>query len=82
VQVTLKSAGTQVRPHERVRLKKYVVTEHVTKTVPVSREEVRVEREPASPGQEAGETGPVTEGEDEIVLRREEPVVEENDERT
>ena len=34
------------RPRERVRLKKYVVTEEVTKTVPVQREEIRVEREP------------------------------------
>lgn len=37
---------TEVGPRERVRLKKYVVTEQVTKTVPVEREEVRVEREP------------------------------------
>jgi hypothetical protein len=38
--------GTRARPRERVRLKKYVVTEHVTKTVPVQREEIRVERVP------------------------------------
>ncbi|WP_026549513.1 PRC and DUF2382 domain-containing protein [Arthrobacter sp. Br18] len=30
----------------RVRLRKYVVTETVTRTVPVSREELRIEREP------------------------------------
>ena len=30
----------------RVRLRKYVVTEQVQTTVPVQREEVRVEREP------------------------------------
>lgn len=36
----------EVRPRERVRLKKYLVTEPVTKTVPVTREEVRIEREP------------------------------------
>jgi stress response protein YsnF len=30
----------------RARLRKYVTTENVTKTVPVEREEVRVEREP------------------------------------
>jgi stress response protein YsnF len=29
-----------------VRLKKYVVTDEVTKKVPIEREEVRVEREP------------------------------------
>jgi hypothetical protein len=34
------------RPRERVRLKKYVVTEHVTKKVPVRREKIAVEREP------------------------------------
>jgi hypothetical protein len=37
---------TEARPRERLRLKKYVVTEHVTKTVPVRREKVAVEREP------------------------------------
>src|SRR4051812_35039724 len=35
-----------MRPRERVRLKKYLVTDYVEKTVPVRREEVRVEREP------------------------------------
>ena len=38
--------GTETRETGRARLRKYVVTENVTKTVPVSREEVRVEREP------------------------------------
>jgi uncharacterized protein (TIGR02271 family) len=38
--------GTEVRRRERVRPKKYLVTESVTKTVPVTREEVRLEREP------------------------------------
>jgi stress response protein YsnF len=46
--------GTEVRPRERVRLKKYLVTEHVTKTVPVKREEVRLEREPVGQA-ESGE---------------------------
>jgi hypothetical protein len=31
------------RPRERVRLKKYVVTDYVKKTVPVQREKVRLE---------------------------------------
>jgi hypothetical protein len=39
--------GTRTRERGRARLKKYVVTEHVQKTVPVRREEVRVEFEPA-----------------------------------
>jgi hypothetical protein len=38
--------GTRTRERGRARLKKYVVTEHVQKTVPVRREEVRVEFEP------------------------------------
>jgi sporulation protein YlmC with PRC-barrel domain len=37
----------EMRPRERVRLKKYLVTESVTKTVPVTREEIRIEHEPA-----------------------------------
>jgi stress response protein YsnF len=39
--------GTRRRPTHRVRLKKYVVTDHVKRTVPVQREEVRVEYEPS-----------------------------------
>ena len=35
-----------MRPRERVRLKKYLVTDYVEKTVPVRREEVRIEHEP------------------------------------
>ena len=42
----IESIDVEQQPRERVRLKKYVVTEEVTKTVPVQREEVRVEREP------------------------------------
>jgi PRC-barrel domain len=38
------------KPKERVRLKKYVVTEHVKKTVPVRREEVRVVDDPPERG--------------------------------
>ncbi len=38
--------GTREREAGRARLRKYVVTENVTKTVPVSHEEVRIEREP------------------------------------
>jgi hypothetical protein len=52
--------GVESRPLERVRLKKYVVTEHVTKTVPVQREELRLEREPVEgePGEAAGDPAP------------------------
>ena len=38
--------GTQTRERGRARLRKYVTTEQQTVTVPVQREEVRVEREP------------------------------------
>jgi hypothetical protein len=46
--------GTRKRVRGRARLKKYVVTEHVQRTVPVQREEVRVEYDPP----EAGEAVP------------------------
>ena len=39
--------GTRRRARGRARLKKYVVTEHVQRTIPVQREEVRVEYDPA-----------------------------------
>ena len=35
-----------MRPRERIRIKKYLVTDYVEKTVPVRREEVRVEHDP------------------------------------
>src|SRR4051794_20519673 len=40
------NVGTRESEVGRARLRKYVVTENVTETVPVTREEVRVEREP------------------------------------
>jgi stress response protein YsnF len=48
------SVGTRRRVSGKARLKKYVVTEHVQKVVPVQREEVRVEFEPAE-GEEGRE---------------------------
>jgi Domain of unknown function (DUF2382)/PRC-barrel domain len=59
------------QPRERVRLKKYVITEHVTKTVPVQREEVRVEREPADADTPVGDADQT-----EMTLTEEEPVIE------
>jgi uncharacterized protein (TIGR02271 family) len=70
--------GTERRETGRVRLRKYVVTENVTKTVPVQREEVRVEREPITDGN-VGQamSGPdISEEEHEVVLTEEQPVVE------
>jgi stress response protein YsnF len=46
--------GTRRRVAGKARLKKYVVTEHVQKVVPVQREEVRVEFEPAEGEAAAG----------------------------
>jgi uncharacterized protein (TIGR02271 family) len=70
--------GTQKVEAGRARLRKYVVTEDVTETVPVSREEVRVEREPiteANRGQALD--GPaISEEEHEVVLTEERPVVQ------
>lgn len=70
--------GKETRETGRARLRKYVVTENVTQTVPVSREEVVVEREPitdANRGQSL--SGPdLSEEEHEVVLHEERPVVE------
>jgi uncharacterized protein (TIGR02271 family) len=70
--------GTLEREAGRARLRKYVVTESVTKTVPVQREEVRVEREPITDANrdEAMSGADVSEEEHEVVLYEEEPVVE------
>ena len=61
------------RPRERVRLTKYVVTEEVTITVPVRREEVRIERVPIT-GDETGRPGDDSVAE--LTLMQEEPVIE------
>ena len=69
--------GTEQAEAGRVRLRKYVVTENVTQTVPVSHEEVRLEREPitdANRGQ-AMTGADITEEEHEVTLHAERPVV-------
>jgi uncharacterized protein (TIGR02271 family) len=69
--------GTTTEEAGRARLRKYVVTENVTKTVPVTREEVRVEREPITDAN-VGDAlaGPaISEEEHEVVLTEERPVV-------
>ena len=72
------TAGTRTEETGRARLRKYVVTEQQSVTVPVSREEVRVEREPITDANlDAATSGPdISEAEHEVVLREEEPVVE------
>src|SRR3954466_6358584 len=70
--------GTTERDAGRVRLRKYVVEDQVTETVPVRREEVRVEREPITDAnRDAALDGPdISEEEHEVTLRAEEPVAE------
>jgi uncharacterized protein (TIGR02271 family) len=70
--------GTTARERGPVRLRKYVTTEQEQVTVPVRREEVRVQREPVTDANVAAATrGPdISEAEHEVVLREEEPVVE------
>jgi len=60
------------------RLRKYVVSENVTETVPVSREEVRVQREPVTDANMGNAMdGPaISEEEHEVTLHAERPVVE------
>ena len=72
--------GTRQRETGRARLRKYVVTENVTQTVPVQREEVRIEREPITDANvDAATDGPaISEEEHEVVLHEEQPVVEKN----
>jgi uncharacterized protein (TIGR02271 family) len=68
--------GKTTRERGRARLKKYVVTEEVTQTVPVQREEVRVEREPITDGNvDAATDGPaISEEEHEVTLHEEQVV--------
>jgi uncharacterized protein (TIGR02271 family) len=70
--------GTAERERGRVRLRKYIVEDEVTQTVPVRREEVRVEREPITDANvDAATDGPeISEEEHEVVLHEEEPVAE------
>jgi uncharacterized protein (TIGR02271 family) len=69
--------GTERVEAGRARLRKYVVTEQQTVQVPVSREEIRVEREPITDAnRDAALSGAdITEEEHEVVLTEERPVV-------
>jgi uncharacterized protein (TIGR02271 family) len=70
--------GKAQREAGRARLRKYVVTEQVQTTVPVQREEVRVEREPVTDANlDQALDGPeISEEEHEVVLHEEVPVVD------
>jgi len=70
--------GTTRREAGRARLRKHVVTENVTETVPVQREEVRVEREPITNANRdaALSGGDITEEEHEVTLFEEKAVAD------
>ncbi|CAN5507840.1 PRC and DUF2382 domain-containing protein [soil metagenome] len=69
--------GTRSVEAGRVRLRKYVVTENVTTTVPVRKEKVRIEREPITDANVGdASSGPdISEEEHEVILHEEEAVV-------
>ena len=70
--------GTQQVETGRVRLRKHVVTEQQTVTVPVSHEEVRLEREPITDANRGAALSgaDLSEEEHEVVLTEERPVVQ------
>ena len=70
--------GVQSREAGRARLRKFVVTENVSQTVPVRREEARVTREPVTEANYAKSVdGPeITEAVHEVTLHEERPVVQ------
>ncbi|CAA9359207.1 MAG: putative conserved domain protein [uncultured Nocardioidaceae bacterium] len=72
------NVGTEKVQTGKARLRKYVVTENVTKTVPVTREEVRVEREPITDANRdsAMSGGDITDEEHEVTLSEERAVVD------
>ena len=71
------NVGTEKVATGRARLRKYIVTENVTTTVPVQREEVRLEREPITDANrdQAVASGDLTEEEHEVTLTEERVVV-------
>ncbi|QNN51289.1 DUF2382 domain-containing protein [Nocardioides mesophilus] len=70
--------GTRDEESGRVRLRKYVETEHVTQTVPVRKERAVLEREPITDSNVGAATsGPaISDEEHEVILHEERPVVE------
>ncbi|ARF71040.1 PRC and DUF2382 domain-containing protein [Streptomyces sp. NPDC012600] len=67
--------GTEEYESGRARLHKYVVTEEVTRSVPVSHEEVRVVREPLQPGEKVTGTTDFGEQDVEVTLHAERATV-------
>jgi uncharacterized protein (TIGR02271 family) len=69
--------GTQTHEAGRARLRKHVVTEHQQVTVPVSHEEITLEREPVTDANrgDAYDGPAISEEEHEVTLHAERPVV-------
>jgi uncharacterized protein (TIGR02271 family) len=72
------NVGTETQEAGRARLRKHVVTERQQVEVPVSREEVHVEREPITEANRgsAYDGAAISEEEHEVTLREERPVVD------
>ena len=70
--------GKEVQAVGKVRLRKYIVTENVTTTVPLQREEVRLEREPITDANrdQAMSGADLSDEEHELTLHAEQPVVD------
>ncbi|WP_446038973.1 DUF2382 domain-containing protein [Streptomyces sp. SID1121] len=67
--------GTVEREVGTARLRKVVVTENVTTSVPISHEEVRVIHEPIDPASDAASRPNIAEAETRVTLHAEQPVV-------
>lgn len=70
--------GTETVETGRVRLRKYVVTEQTSTTIPLTREEVRIEREPIPEAERrpsSAGSAEMGESERELVLHEERPIV-------
>ena len=74
------AVGTRTKEGGKARLRKYVVTEQVTKTVPVRKEMATLETEPITDGNvDAATSGKdISDEEHEVVLSEEEVVVDKN----
>lgn len=72
------NVGKRTEETGRYRLRKYVVTDNVTRTVPVEHEEVRVEREPITGEGREGmmDDSDLSEDEREVVTHAEVPTVD------
>lgn len=66
--------GTERQEAGRVRVHKWVETEMVERTIPVSHEEIKIDREPITGGRPSAEVS-LSEDEQEIILYEERPVV-------